>query len=582
MIRRLRVGLLPTETADLDLVDIVGDLESALGDRLSTLREAEAKPNATAASIVEHLLNELANIRRAGKDPPPPGGSDDAGVPPSEDAVVSAIQGAHSAAFRRVAQALARITPDTAEQQREAIAEGFDGGCVIAVRVLLSRANLGDPLAKRHPALSTLNTLRIHRLAYFNHLLRCASSLQPVPRMMSYEFAIVGDKTVAGGSQLLDALLQLDLTLADWIAAPHGAMGWWQRRRGQLHPVVHDKADYYCQPELIKDLCEFLHVLLQGIGVAGASSEGYTIVTAGEFFREHLLKAKNLSTVLEAGNWLSRAAKAWEYAMVLMGNRLRSIVYSPTFEQSLNTYVLEFDNDAFAPLKQAEGLSEQRANLLAEQQLLSGSTSAAGSSDNMYHLPLLSQLKRSGGGRQPDKRQPGGGRGKGAGKKPEKRPASELDTPLSLPPGSLTKSYKFLNANRLVISGFTWRLDFVATALNTTVEKQCWPYLLCRTTEVANRPARCAHWGSKGHESMQSPAHVIQKYGACLTVDQIEELAAQCARKATPAEVSGIVTKPNLGSGKGRGKGKGRGRSASRGGGGWCDDYDPFEQQDFR
>ena len=201
LIRRLRAKFLP-DTRALDLVDVVDQLETALSDRRSVLQEASAKPGATAASITTALLDEISRIESSA----PPGSADPAasGGHTDEDSILLSLTGAKSAAFRAITNSLAGLDTTVAAGRRDALATAFDGDCVVAVRVLLSAKEDGDPLSRRHATLGALNELRQHRLAYFDYCLRLNVESGAIPgRMLKYSLAS------STNTALLDGLLGL-------------------------------------------------------------------------------------------------------------------------------------------------------------------------------------------------------------------------------------------------------------------------------------------------------------------------------------------------------------------------------------
>ena len=308
-VRQLRVELLPAQTSDLDLTDVYESLEAALRDRSSILAESAAKPGASASSIVRELIAESQRIAGSAKDS---SGAPAAEPPPEESSVVSALTGARSSVFRGIVTQLGSLDLSTPDGQRDALAIGFEGNCVIAVRVLLSTAEMGDPLSARLPALGTLNELRQYRLSYFTYLLRVDPESGAVPvRMLQYDFGIAGKNEV-----LLHALLKFDFTPRDFIAPPHGLLAWKQTQDGNALPMFVDSRDYFCIPSLVKDFFAFLHILLIGMGCANDSKDGYTMLTLGEFFADHLEMAHKLDTHEQMIFWVSRGSKAVPYALI--------------------------------------------------------------------------------------------------------------------------------------------------------------------------------------------------------------------------------------------------------------------------
>ena len=565
--RRLRTKFLP-ETVALDLVDVIDQLETSLSDRRSVLQEAAAKPGSTAASIATALLDEITRIESSA----PPGRSDPeaSGGHIDEDSVLLSLTGTKSAAFRAMTNSLAGIDTSVVDGRRDALAVGFDGDCVLAVRVLMSTKEDGDPLSRRHATLGALNELRQHRLAYFDYCLRLNVESGTVPkRMLKYSLAS------STSTALLDGILGLRIGQSDWIAAPHGAMGRAQHSDGKSLPVVHDPRDYYCQPQLITDVCEFLHILVVAIGGAPFSATGYTFLSLGDFFSSHLGKAKRQPTQLQEINWLIRASNSFQEALTAIGTRLRGIVYAARpSDVSLKVHVLEFDAVPIQPLKDAELLLDQIADRRAEEELLSGAPQGSSSgASSSYQLPLLSKaLAKSTKPTAPGD----GGKSQLKGKKralEETQPG--LPSPFSggLPHGCLSNSWRYLSGGKhLIISGKDWDLVKLAAHLGVNVQGPCWPFHLS-LCEDKNRLARCNKVNDPKHAGMTTSSHVLQ----ALDGADLSELAEKFAKKATVEQKQGLNNTPQFddgsssaarGKGRGRGSGSGRGRGRGRGRGG--------------
>ena len=132
--RRLRLQLLDKELESLNLVEVIDSFEARLGDRRNVLAEAEAHAGSTADSITTALLDELRNIRSSGEgaDSVTPGAADPA-IVSGVTSIESALTGSHSAAFRRITTQLSSIDTTTVVGQRDALATGFEGNCIIAL-----------------------------------------------------------------------------------------------------------------------------------------------------------------------------------------------------------------------------------------------------------------------------------------------------------------------------------------------------------------------------------------------------------------------------------------------------------------
>lgn len=552
-VRRLRVELLEAEKKDLDLVEILDGpdgFERRLQDRRNILAEAEAKAGATAETITAALLDELRKLRASGQSALPPPSGDGAPTPLDESRLVAVLTGSDNAAFRAITTGLSALDLSTPAGQRDALALGYDGKCVAAVRVLFSTSENGDlVLARRHSTLSQLNELRQYRAAYFTWHLRVGKDMVVPDRMERYSIASMLE---GGDRSVLEGWLRLELDTTDFIKAPHGVMGRLQHQDGRSAPVVHDPMDYFCQPVLITKLCEFLHILACASGLASTSTSGYTFVTLGEWYNSHLERAFRCPDLEAVRVWLERSVRGFKAALVAIRMRLRAILYSPAFERTFDTFVLPFDAECFGELRSAEATQESLADRLAEWEQYHGASSSAPALQSMT-LPLLSSFKPLKPKGPPTKKQKVSPGGPAAG---------------GLQPGSMVATCKYLNNGKwLVASGRVWFLDAIASHLGVPIKGPCWPFLLSLCSD-ANRPARCPSWGQTHHESQTSAAHAL-KLAAGKVFDR-QELASdpQFSRHATPQEKSGLATNklrdqpspPPPGHARGRGRGRGRGR----------------------
>lgn len=554
----MRLQLLDKELESLTLVEVIDSFELRLSDRRNVLIEAEAKPGATAEAITTALLDELRNIRLSGTSSDP-SASSSAGPPIVLDnaSIESALTGSHSAAFRRISTQLATIATTTVAGHRDALAVGFEGNCIIALRVLFSSTEKGDPLASRHATLGKLNELRQYRLAYLNHQICLDTTTMTVPdKYRNYSLANMGAKS----SSVFDGWFALALETTDFISAPHGVLGLLQARDGKSIPYSVNPIDYACQPALISELCRFLQLLGNAtLQLPAASNEGFTFVTLGEWYNNHLMRALRCGTPAETATWLRRSGDCWQSAMLAIGKRLRSLLYG-RLDGSTVTFVLNRDCDELEPLRTAEKLQDKTADVRAEIEFLTGASSSTVLPS--LQLPLLSSFSDS-----------------VSGKKRKTPMTPGLDAPLlegegrGLPPGCLLQSFRFTaGGNTLIQSGRAWNLRAIATHCGATTSGPSsieWPVALFLGAEK-NKAARCKLWGKPGHESPHSACHVLLDSSTAQAADLLD-IRERFSRDATPAEREGLVlkwTSPDGGSpgrGRGRGRGEGRGRGDGRG-----------------
>ena len=544
-IRRLRLQLLDKEVESLTLVEVIDSFEERLSDRRHVLTEAEAKAGSTADSITTALLDELRNIRTSGGDPASVSTTAASPVVLDVTSIESALTGSHSASFRRLATQLAAIDTTTVAGQRDALAIGFEGTCIVALRILFASSEKGDPLATRHAALGQLNELRQHRLAYLNHQLCLDPITLSVPdKYRAYSLANFGTKS----SAVFDGWFSLALESTDFVSAPHGVLGLLQARDGKSMPYSVNPIDYTCQPALITELCRFLQILGNAtLQLPAAIDGGFTFVSFGEWYNQHLMRALRCGSSQEAATWLRRAAECWQSAMLAIGKRLRSLLYG-RLDGSTVTFVLNKDCDELEPLRTAEKLQDKTADVRAEIEFLTGASSSA--APPSLQLPLLSSFSDS------------------SSIKKRKAPGDELppaDGGTGLPSGSLTQSYRFTGGgNTLIQSGRAWNLRAIAQHCGATtsgIDAIEWPVALF-LGEEKNKAARCKRWGQPGHDSPNSVCHVL----IVRSTGQLADLTAlreRFSREASAQEREGLILRyvpPNRPGARGRGDGRGRGR----------------------
>lgn len=562
LISQLKAALLPEECKKLELSTVAQQLEEALATRLALLQENANQPGATASTIVAALLKERSMLVSAtGKSSEgSSGGHGQEGDMPLPNATASEAAILKSPEFRAVCTALSSIDVSTLDGAREALLCGFNGKCVVAVRTLCSTARMGDPIAKRHPALGILNGLRSARIDYFNFSLRVNLATQQVPfRMTKYYFATVHS------TELLDAFLSFDFEQMDWIAAPHGLQGYRQYSNGWVAPITTDPRDYFCQPELMREFGKFGDRLFRALGCTVASTiNGFTFDKLCDFFAEHLSMARRLVTLEEQYSWLQNAVNNFKAALIQIGTSLREKVYSAdpasvTLTEVLLSRSAECIQACLLAEQQLEIGTDQRQNLAHVFTIPSSSQTPVSDS-----LPLLSQRTVRGKTQRPkelaesEKANSKKAKGKAAVITP-----TQYESESAAEPGSLVHSWTYTSDRKyLLISGRVWNVEALAKHLKVQRGAVCWPFLLAYGSHK-NRPARCDQWGKPGHKTSDDSAHKIPGHPRGL------DLAALTPKFSRPAsahdkEVAKVV-KPVHARGKGKGKGRGgRGRGRGR------------------
>lgn len=308
LISQLKSGLLPSESRSLETLSVVGLIESSLFARIPALDEASNKDESTAASIVVSLIHEVSSLRRGttSKSSTDDHFSDErlTSIAPADVELEAAIS--QSPAFKRMCRSLESVDLQLDHGPRDAIAAGFDGECVLAIRTLISQSRSGDPVAKRHPSLGLLNDLRPSLPAYFNWMIRVDITTGEVPRKFAkYRFA------VDSSTEIFHKFLKLEFSSMDWISAPHGLQGYRQRANGWVEPIITDPRDHFCQPDLLDELGVFRNRLFVAIGCSPTvtGDRGFSFQSLCSHFASHLRLARRLSTLEEQYRWLAQASE---------------------------------------------------------------------------------------------------------------------------------------------------------------------------------------------------------------------------------------------------------------------------------
>ena len=574
--QQLRSHLLTgAEYRALDYVDIVDDLEGQLAVRRATLEEAASKAGTDATKIAAHVINERAKMRPVAGTTPSPSGS--VGLTTVQDAVEAALLGT-TGGFRAVSAIISGLDTSTAEGKRDAIAAGFTGDSVLTIRALVNTTEGGDPVVARNSSLATLSELRPYLYEYFNYIYRVDKATGLVPaHMTKYTFATATSK------DLFNRALKFQFVGTDFLSAPHGALGLKMVRDGRKAPMTIHPADHYCVPSVIEDVGDFVHTLLVGMGASNSidAGIGYTFKSFCDFYKRHLEKASRLDSKKEQFAHLTHAVEQFTSVLLLLEKTLSVAVFSKApAEKSIAGVLIPLDCDPVEELnRRARSMDKMQADR-ADWEMFRGSASTLTAAYDSYTIPRLSELPaevkiktraiskgkgaKGAKGGSDDPAATVGGRALG------KRQAAGDDVAADQgsAPGSMAKAHKWLGSH-LVVSGLVWDVAALAGHLGVGLDKVEWPYLLSKCQD-RNRPARCCAWGTKGHTSTTSSAHVIPGHEQGL---DIPALVPHFAVDATSEQMQGIqrhggaasANKPAKGA-RAKAKGRGaRGRNA-RGG----------------
>lgn len=572
-----------TLTAKLDCV------EAALAPRLAALDEFVQRPNATAHSVVEAFVAERASANPNAVVPAaaPDGQVAHAGgaIEPDASAVYRAIA---LEPFRRMAAAIDKEDVDTKIGRLNALAAGFDGQCVLGIRMLCEG---GRQLSLKHPALAKLFDLRSHLPDYFTWCLTADASGTTPSRLK--EYAIVGppDKPGSSHSQreglvLLDRLLKFELDSIDWINSPGGVLALKAAKDGgkAVAKVVHPE-DIYTIPDVVTDVGDFIHQLLVAMGAPKESANGYTFQAWTRFYVSHLECAKKLQTRELRLEHLDRCHEYFLKALRHYGSEIRARIYCAQPDlKTLSTPILTDEDEPVAAMKQWETEHETALNLLYNFRGMFGptggaptSSAARGELDDPWVLPRRSQRSRGGG---PSQTTPKSGQAseRGVGRKRGRDETGDGRLPTPMAPGTATWAHLWLaGRSELLISGRVWKLRKLSAKLKLKADRAvCWPVLLSARVGD-NKLAHCERYGQADHTSLDSLAHQLQGFQPVAlledtslwrypTEQEKSVLNAQRVKAQSASTRDGSNAHPP---GRNEGKGRGAARRPIRGGWGF-------------
>lgn len=546
---QIRSAIMARESQGLDLALIAPQVEAVLASRQAVIDRLTAAPGVTAVSLVTALTQELgrSTVQRMGSLPRTEEATEDE-APPSSDALLQALQ---SQSFAELISTVASQDLQTVPGKRSALAAGFNGMCVIAVRVLCSSAKLGDPIRNhdRTRTLSRLNDLRPDRFDYFNYMLRLDISTAVVPeRMMRYSFAS------SEFPEMLEAFLKFEFETIDWYKAPYGLNGYLQALHSQPKPAVTDTRDYYADPDHLLELGQFGQRLFTALGcTVDDSTPGLNFAEMCSFYAEHIKFARKCATLEDQLKWINESAASFRSSLAAIGAMVRQRVYSADpASVRLPRVLLPIASEQVQACRSKQTSLNTLAELRAQYDSFCPQT---GTPIKGSHLPLPSEYSRA----QP----------KSPWKKPEKitkkepLPSAEEreERPPWAQPGARSDSHKWGNGHsHLYISGLVWNVKGIADRFKLDAKAYCWPYLLASCADH-NRASRCDKWGQPGHKSAKDKAHTLPKGVSMKALKEFSRSAT-----APERETAAVVKSPPKTPRKLRGKGAAK-RSKVQGGG---------------
>lgn len=509
-----------TLTAKLDCV------EAALAARLATIDEFGSRPNATARSVVESFIAERASANLAatsvntvvdGAGEPATGGPE-----PDASAVYRAIA---LEQFRRMAHAVLSEA-DNRVGRLNAIAAGFDGNCVLSVRMLCEGSR---PLSLKHPALARLYDLRPHLAEYFTWCLTACSDGTVPSRLSGYSILGRPDSDAAtqkAGQTFLAQLLRFELHAMDWLAAPGGLLALKAAKDGGVvaargtHPD-----DVYTIPEVVSEIGEFIHQLLVAMGAPNSKSDsaGYSFAEWTQLYTRHLLMAKKLQSRALRLEHLDRCHEYFRAALRRYGQELKARVYCAQPDlKSISLPLLTDQDEPVVSILEWESSHETALNLIHKFRGMFGPESSSSHRseaelDDAWSLPRRSQRSKRGHAGKPEEP---------AGRKVDPRKRQRADANPMLPraqatsPGSAVNAHLWLTGrSELLISGRVWKVHKLASKFKLKPGQPiCWPVILSARVGD-NRLAHCEHVGQQGHEDLESVAHRIAGFRASAIIE---------------------------------------------------------------
>lgn len=524
----------PTSTTLLAKLDCV---EAALAPRVAALDEFMVRPNATAHSVVEAFIAERvsANPHAPAVAPPQAGAADghSGNVEPDAAAVYRAIA---LEKFRHMANDVLKEDINSRVGRFNAIAAGFDGECMLAVRTLCEGSR---PLSLKHPALARLFDLRSHLADYFTWCLTADSSGKVPSRLATY--SILGrpgqpsdSVSQKAGLAFLSQLLKFDLAAMDWLTSPGGLLSLKAvRDGGEIAAKGTHPDDIYTVPEVVSEIGEFVHQLLVAMGAPRNyhNGVGYTFAGWTQLYVQHLLMAKKLRTRELRLEHLDRCHEYFISALRHYGQELKARVFCA--QPDLNSFATPLLTDQDEPvisIKGWEASHETALDMLHKFRGMFSPEKAAhdnGRGAELEDAWVLPRRSQRGGRSHTPSANPGQNRhalergvdSEGTRKRP--RDAREA-TPPNIPvaPGSATWAHLWLaGRSELFISGRVWKIRKLAAKLKVRPNQVvCWPVVLSARVGD-NRLAHCEHPNKAGHEAMDSAAHKVAGFRVSALVE---------------------------------------------------------------
>lgn len=549
--RRLSAALLPNARRTDPLMERLVDLERQLFQRRHLL--ASLPPEATLTHKIDRLEKEALNVGLTTTLAGVPtsattgGPADKAGEVEGlrDDAIASAIL---AAPFAEAENKIDACDLTTANGRRQALDHAFHSGSMIIIR-LLARGN--RTLARRHPLLAKLHTLRPYLSYYFSHCqaVDINSGIIP-PRASKWSWTSpTGDDDTT-----LSAFLKQQYLAINWVDAPFGFNGL-QSLLNQSTIASVDKRDHYTVLRVLEQLSDFGGRTFLAFGVPAELPEhdtGFTWTSFINFFTAHLKRAFQLGSLTEQYEWLAKSDALFRESLRCMGDEVKRSLEAANPATSFFGALLPRDARPVSEMRSMQA----RLDLLLENRdafsMFRPLDSSPAQLDVLPRLSLRNQHKR------PRSRSTSPVRGGDSATL-----TSNTHQAKSAPP-MLTRArdafarnlaqhvnvtveradtaertvphYHWLEKNKLLFtSGKVWSVDKLAKRLKLSIYAKCWHVVLSRRTP-ANRQAMCDKRDKAGHQSVKADAHTL---GSGVNLG---ELAKEFARYPTERELKKLQT----------------------------------------
>ena len=349
---------------------------------------------------------------------------------------------------------------------------------------------------------------------------------------------------------LLAHLLKFEVLAGNYVDAPYGMLGLKAAREQSVAERV-NPVNHYCQPAILEDLADFMHILFVAFGASATSVAGFTMKTWILRYLKHVKCATGLANDTEKIAWLQRADGWFRASLELVGVLWKAALHSSMPGSTTWDYVLPFDCEMAKSMDDAEAnlrvLHQHRAHF----EWMKGDSKPA----NLYRLPLLSSVKpkepssnykvkggrldhRQGKGVRGGSSKPGADTSKGEAIDVDLGRAGETEvTPAE--PGSFTNTWLYLPSpnDKLLLMGRTvWDTAAEAKHYKVPWGSKCWPVINSGRHE-AKLMGMCPCHDKAGHRGLKEAAHKLASFDRSFAFENF-------TRAATKEEIALLPSPP--------------------------------------